>query len=331
MSMNRKTSRLVLFGLVLVCLAFFSHALTMGMASGTLSGQTLENAEETAENRHPTYLSCEVDNPEPALGDTITFSGYLRTADDNLGRAGENITICLLLYEENLSLGSTTTDENGYFTLSLGVPGQGIYCYRAQFAGNENYENSESNDVYSITLDKSMIFGGYAGVLIAMIGVAVFFLRRGIAMAHYMMPVLMGFAFGFLLLLVGAGLLGILAAGLITGYLFAKNAPEWTKHARIGCVTGLFFLLAMGLISAYSIIPLSPEDLATYSGTVYSVTQGEIFTELFISTVIALAYFSVFLGFGAVLGGMLRKILKREWQKPSIGSGETTSSGVEQG
>jgi hypothetical protein len=291
---------------------------------------------------HHMSLSCEVDNPEPAVGETITFSGYLRTADDNLGEENENITLYKIFSDNNNStaytqflldnvtvwlnsVASATTDENGHFALSLAAPGPEISCYIALFPGDNYYDTSASPIVYSNTIDKSLVFGVYAAVLIALIGIGMFLLPRGISRADYLMPVLIGFVLGFFLLLIGAAELGVLAAGVITGYLFAKSAPRWTKSFRVGCITGLIFILTVGLISAY-ITTLPPETL----GVIYSVTQGEIFASLFTSLIFYLFYYSVLVGVGAVVGGMLRKILKPREQKPPSGSGETTSSGVEQ-
>jgi hypothetical protein len=275
---------------------------------------------------HPTSLSCEVNNPEPAVGETITFSGYLKNADDNLGKENENITLYKIFLDNDTSVGSDNTNENGYFTFSLEAPGPEISCYIALFPGDNYYDISASSILYSSTINKSLVFGGYVAVLMALIVIGMFLLPRGTARADYLMPVLIGFVLGFFLLLIGAAELSVLAAGLITGYLFAKTAPKWTKSFRIGCITGLIFLLAVGLISAYYITALSPEAI----GVVYSITQMEIFASLLTSTIFSLLYYSILVGMGAVVGGMLRKILKPREQKPPSGSGETTSSGVEQ-
>jgi hypothetical protein len=56
----------------------------------------------------------------------------------------------------------------------------------------------------------------------------------------------------------------------------------------------------------------------------------EIFTILFNWAIFSLVYYSLLVGMGAVVGGMLRKILKPGEQKLPSGSGEATSSGVEQ-
>ncbi len=270
-------------------------------------------------------LSFEVDNPEPATGETVNFSGYLRTTKENQGLPEENIILHKLLSNDNVSVISATTDENGYFTLSLDAPSPGIYRYRARFPGDNHYGASESSSLFVNTLDKPLVFGVYAVILLALVGVVMFLLSKGIAKAHWLKPVLLGFGLGFFLIYIGAGFIGFLAAGGISGYLFARETPKWTKHLRIGFMTGFIFLLAIGLLSVYSLTSF-PDEL----GLKYSVTQGEVFGILFYQTIFLLVDYALLIGMGAVLGGMLRKLLKPAEQKPPIGSGETTSSGVEQ-
>jgi hypothetical protein len=324
MTMKDFTRCLALLSLVVAGLACF-FSIASATTASAYDGLTLEKsfAAPENENRRATSLSCYANNLEPAVGENVIFSGYLRD-NDNSPIAGENITLYKLLLENDISLGSVTTDENGYFTLSLETPDRGIFCYMARFPGNDDYENSAST-VYLSNIDKPLIFWSYTGILMAVVGVGIFLLRMGIPKAHYLMPVLIGFTLGFLLIFIGAGMLSILAGGAITGYLFAKNAPEWTKHLRIGCITGLIFLLALGLIFVYYIIAFPPELVV-----LYSITQAGIFASLFDSTIFSLLYYLLFVGMGAVVGGMLRKLLKPGEQKPPTGSGETTSSGVEQ-
>jgi hypothetical protein len=293
-----------------------------------------ENARSPATGAHegpevkkqPMSLSCEVDKPEPAAGEIITFSGYLRPAGEKLGRAGDNIILYKLVVDDNISMGSATTDENGYFTISVEAPGSEISCYRARFSGDDYYETSESPNLYSSTIDRPLVFGGYAALLMILTGAAMFLLLRGIRRAHYLMPVLLGFALGVFLLLMGAAELSILAAGAIAGYLFAKNDPKWTRHLRVGCTMGFLFATTSGLITAYLIVASPPALL----GVTRSITQTEIFTLLLNSTIFFLLYCLLLVGMGAMIGGMLRKILKPGEQKSPTGSGETTSSGVEQ-
>ncbi len=284
-------------------------------ATGTDNGPLVE--------KWSVSLSFEVDITEPATGETVTFSGYLGTTEGNL--PGENLILYNLLLDNDVEVSSATTAENGYFTLQLDAPSPGISFYRARFLGDNYYEASESSRLYVNTLDKPLVFGVYAVILLALVGVLMFFISRGIARAHYLKPVLLGFAMGFFLLLVGADFIGVLAAGGIAGYLFARETPRWTTHLRIGCMTGFLFLLAVGLISVAYFLTWTPDVFLLG----YSVTQMEVFGILFVNIIFYIVNYSLLVGMGAVLGGTLRKLLKPAEQKP-IGSGEATSSGVEQ-
>ena len=261
------------------------------------------------ENRPAVSLSCEVDNPEPVIGENVTFSGHLSTTEENL--AGKSIILYKLLLDDNANVGSTTTDENGYFKLTLDAPGPGIFCYIALFSGDNYYKISESSIAYVNTLNKSMVFGAYAVILLVLVGVMMILLSWRIPRAQYLKPVLLGFALGFLLLLIGAGFIGILAGGAIAGYLFARENPKWTKHLRIGCMAGFLFLLGTELIISFFLI-WSPDVLSLP----YSVIQTDVFGILFSDIVFSSVYYVLWVGMGAMLGGMLRKLLKPAEQKP---------------
>ena len=270
-------------------------------------------------DKRSVFLSCVVDNPEPAAGETVTFSGYLRTTEENLGVAAENLILYKLLSGGDVSVGSTTTDENGHFSLSLDAPDPGIFCYEVRFLGDNFYENSESSNLYVNTIEKPMVLGIYAAVLLTLVGVMIFLLTRGIARAHYLWPVLLGFLLGFFLVeFMGAADIGILAAGAIAGYLFARVAREWTRHFRIGCTTGLLLLLVLGFLFAYLTVFYLMQLLNELPelSPAYSITQTEMLGNLFFTTVLSLVYYSMLAGMGAVLGGMLRKLLKPAETKP---------------
>ena len=340
--MNKLIPKLTLSGLIVIGLVYlFSFAVASADPS-TPSDPTLEGALESLEKEswgsfftygvfytdntenQSVSLSCEVDNPDPADGETITFSGYLRTTEENLGIAGEGIILYKLLSDNEASAGSSTTQENGYFTLMLDAPSSGISCYRARFPGDNYYAENESSRVYVNTLSKPLVFGVYTVILFALVGAMMFLFSRGIPRVHYLKPVLLGFVLGFLLLIIGAGFIGVLGGGGIAGYLFAKEARRWIQHLRIGFMTGFLFLLAGGLIFAY-FFTWSPADV----GLNYSVTQMDVFEIFFSDIIFSLVNYVLLVGTGAVLGGMLRKLLKPAEQRP-IGSGVTTSSGVEQ-
>jgi len=341
--MNKLTSKFALFGLIVICLVPLSSFAVASADPITPSGPMLEGALESLEKvswgsffiyevfytdnteKQSMSLSWEVDYLNPAAGETITFSGYLRTTEENLGIAGENIILYKLLLDNEVSVSSSNTEENGYFTMALDAPSSGISCYKAWFPGDNYFEGSESSILYVNTLNKPLVFGLYAVILLALVGVFMFLFSRGIPRVHYLKPVLLGFVLGFLLLMVfGAGFIGVLAAGGITGYLFAKEARRWTKHLRVGCMAGFLFLLVGGLILAY-FLTWSPSAV----GLNYSVTQMGVFGILFSDIIYSLVNYALLVGTGAILGGMLRKLLKPAEQMPT-GSGETTSSGVEQ-
>ncbi len=266
-------------------------------ATGTDNGPLVEN--------RPVSLSCEVDKPEPAAGEILTFDGYLRTTEENLGVAGGSITLYKLLLDNDVSVGPSTTDENGYFALQLDAPSSAIFCYRARFPGDNYYAASESSILYVNTINKLWVFGLYAVILLALVGAMMSLFSRGIARARYLIPVVLGFLVGFFLIFIGAGFLGILAAGGIAGYLLAKATQEWTKHLRIGCMTGFLFLLVMELVIAF-FLTWDPGVL----GLDYSVTQMEVFGILFSETISSVMYYVLLAGVGAMMGGMLRKLLK---------------------
>ncbi|RLG57285.1 MAG: hypothetical protein DRN83_02210 [Hadesarchaea archaeon] len=254
---------------------------------------------------------------------TAIFSGYLTTSE-NSGIEGENIVLVQVLSDENVAVGSAITDENGYYTMTLEPPNGRILVYRTQFFGDNYHEPAESEDMYGNTLDKSTGFGIYSIFLLAMVGGIIFLLSRGIPSSHSLMPMGIGFLSGLLLVFLGAGTLGVLAAGVITGYLLSRKTQEWSKHLRVGLITGLLFLL-IGLIEVYYIF-WSPELFYP----LYSITQEELLGILFTGTFMSLLNYGLLVGGGAVLGGMLHKFLKPGGQKPSNDSGEATCSGVEQ-
>jgi hypothetical protein len=272
-------------------------------------------------NRPAVSLSCEVDNPEPVIGKNVTFSGSLKTTEENLALAGKNITIYKLLLNDNTNVGSATTDENGHFTFAIEAPGPGIFCYIALFSGDNYYETSESSIAYVNTLNKSMVFGAYAVILLVLVGVMMILFSWRIPRAQYLKPVLLGFTLGFLLLLLGAGFIGILAGGAIAGYLFARENPKWTKHLRIGCMTGFLFLLGTELIISFFLI-WSPNVL----GLPYSLIQTDVFELLFSDIVFSSVYYVLWVAIGAMLGGMLRKLLKPAEQKPVTVAGPATTA-----
>jgi hypothetical protein len=199
------------------------------------------------------------------------------------------------------------TDENGDFSFTLGDFNRGVLCYVARFSGGEYYdpENSQSLRMYVNTLDKPFVFGVWAIILFVLVGLLMFFFSRGVARAHYLKPVLVGFVLGFFLVVLQAADIGILAGGAITGYLFAKSTQKWATHMRIGCMTGFLFVLLVGLVVGY-LFTEAPELF----GPAYSIPQMDVFKILLVSVFYNyLVYFSLLTALGAAFGGFLRRFL----------------------
>jgi 5-hydroxyisourate hydrolase-like protein (transthyretin family) len=96
-----------------------------------------------------TTLSVSVSNPNPAVGQTFTFSGYLKANGTAL--SGEEISAQECYPTGNTSawrpIGSATTDANGYFSITRSEQTSGEYWYEFWFVGNGTYATC-SNGMY---------------------------------------------------------------------------------------------------------------------------------------------------------------------------------------
>lgn len=161
----------------------------------------------------------------------------------------------------------------------------------------------------------------YSAFGAGLVGILLFLLARGLDRKRYLRPVLYGFFFG-----VGtsmffiSGLFAFLIGGAVTGYLLAREVSGWWKQFRAGALNGVLIVSSSILAVMYlSFTPVISETAKT--GEALFLLYGDTFLYVFM--------WAAIVGMGAVLGGTLRKLLKPAGQKP-IGSGETTSSGVEQ-
>jgi len=255
-------------------------------ATGMYSGPTV--------GKKPTSLVCEVDNPEPASGENVTFSGRL-TSDDNQGVPDENLVLYKVLYGDDVRIDSVATDENGYFSLSIAAPSPGVSFYRVEFSGDNYYEGSRSSSLHVNTLDETLVFSVSAVVLLAA-ALLIFLLSRRMVRAHYLKPVLLGFIVGFFLsFFMLAAFIVLALAGGIAGYLSAKRIRGWTRHLRVGCITGLLFVLMAGF--SFIITVESPETFF-----MYSVSQSYLLASLLVQVL----FYASLTGLAAVIGGMLR-------------------------
>jgi hypothetical protein len=241
-----------------------------------------------------TSLACEVDNPEPASGENVTFSGRL-TSSDNQGAPDENLVLYKVLYGDDVRVDSVATDENGYFSLSIEAPSPGVFFYRVEFSGDDYYEESSPSSLHVNTLNESLVFGVPAVVLLVAT-LLIFLLSRKMVRAHYLKPVLLGFIVGFFLsFFMLAAFLVLALAGGIAGYLSAKRIRGWTRHLRVGCMTGLLFVLMAGF--SFIITVESPETFF-----MYSVSQSYLLASLLVQVL----FYASLTGLAAVIGGMLR-------------------------
>ena len=159
------------------------------------------------------------------------------------------------------------------------------------------------------------VFGG------AFIGILLFLLARGVDRRRYLRPVLYGFFFGAgcSVLLIG-GIFGYFLGGALTGYLLAREVDGWWNQFRAGALNGVFLVSS----SILAIIYLS------FTRDIVEITKTEeALLLLYGDTILYVFIWVAIVGIGAVLGGTMRKLLKPAERRP-IGSGVTTSSGVEQ-
>jgi len=239
--------------------------------------------------RSPTSIEWEVDNPSPASGENVIFSGRLRS--DNVGVAGENIFLYEMLASENLEIDSVKTDENGYFSFSISPTDSGIFVYKTAFFGDNYYEGVVSPPLHVSTLGERLFLN--LGIVFLLIIAGIFtLLSRGLKGENYLKPALMGFLVGFVLLYLLPPVFAIMLAGGISGFLLSKRTKEWTKHLRVGCMSGLLLFV----IIPVSLFALSPSDFAYSAG----------WTDFLYSLAMSLILYVAMAGFAATIGGVLR-------------------------
>lgn len=258
----------------------------------------------------------EVDIRYPDPGEIITFSGYLKS--DNVGLGWKRID----LSEDDNVVESGNTDEDGYFSISIEALSSGAYAYVAGFAGDNHYKGSRLYMEPVITfgaLTVSAIFGVFS---VALVLALAFLLSRGISRAQYFKPVLIGFLVAmFLAFLLGAGFIGLVVAGAVTGYLYAREVKGWSRHLRAGGLVALFLLL----VSCFEIALFIKETAADYVVSIgYSISNTELLAGLSFNVLFSTFIIILWVGLGAVLGGYLRKSLKpkEETEKPGSGVGQ---------
>ena len=116
--------------------------------TGTHSGPTV--------TKRGTSLTMSVSNREPAIGQSVTFSGYLMDTFANAGLGGKTIK----LDRRPPGSGSwtytgwsATTSASGYYNIT--VTPSGTYYYRARFEGDTAYGGSTSSEDWVKVRDKT--------------------------------------------------------------------------------------------------------------------------------------------------------------------------------
>jgi MFS family permease len=151
----------------------------------------------------------------------------------------------------------------------------------------------------------------------ALIGVLLFLLTRGLDRRRYLRPVLYGFFFGAgTSVLFGGGIFAFLMGGVITGYFLTQEVGGWRQQFRAGGLNGTLLISSLILAYTHFFFTRGIQDIVDLS----AVTHGWVLVFFYVSTLLRAFMVIVIVGMGAVLGGILRKLLKPAEQKP-IGSG----------
>ncbi len=168
-------------------------------------------------------------------------------------------------------------------------------------------------------MDDTQFILAYGAFAVAVVGVLLFLLIRGLDRKRYLRPVAYGVIFGGLcsIFLLG-GVVAFLLGGALTGYFLAREVGGGWNHFRAGALDGV--LLETGLVLAN----ISVFVIRTVSWVLTNLTQSlgrpvaheELLYSLFGVTIFDIFYIVAIVGAGAVLGGMLRKLLKPAAQKP---------------
>lgn len=168
-------------------------------------------------------------------------------------------------------------------------------------------------------MDDTQFMLAYGIFAAAVIGGLLFLLSMRLDRKRYLRPVVYGVIFGGLcsILLLG-GFIAFLLGGAITGYFLAREIGGGWNHFRAGAIEALMFesSLTLANISLFAIRSVSwyLTDLTQKLGR--PVGHEELLYSLFGVTLLDIFFIVAIVGMGAVLGGILRKVLKPAAQKP---------------
>lgn len=251
--------------------------------------------------KKPTELCLEASREN---GEVI-FSGSLKVSTENRGLNEENVAIYEELKENDQLIGNVQTDENGSYVLPLPIPGgKGIFRYRACFAGKEGYGRSESDPVYFHSLDGLFVAAVSSIFFLGLLGVIWYLLTRGMDRSSYLTPMVLG-VFAGIFLISFLGIFGLFAGGLVIGYLLSRDIGGWANQARVGAVGGTMVSAVYGLLTLINLF-IYPEMIKFP----HSLSQGTFLKNYLLGSIPTLLIFALAMGMGAILGGVLRKLLK---------------------
>lgn len=168
-------------------------------------------------------------------------------------------------------------------------------------------------------MDDTTFILAYSVFSAAVIGVLLFLFMKKMDRKRYLRPVVYGVVFGGLCsILFVSGFIAFLLGGALTGYLLAREVGGTWNHFRAGALDAVLleFGFVIANISRFVILSVS-WFLTTLSwGLGRAVEHEELLYSLFGVTVLDIFSVIAIVGAGAVLGGMLRKLLKPAAQKP---------------
>ncbi|MEW6592348.1 MAG: hypothetical protein AB1305_01465 [Candidatus Hadarchaeota archaeon] len=161
-------------------------------------------------------------------------------------------------------------------------------------------------------MDDAQFFLVYSVTAGLVLEASLFMMSRGLDRKRYLGPVVAGVVFGGgSVILFRAWLLSYLLGGVLTGYFLSRHVAAGWSHFRAGAVNGL--LLEAGLIlsnAATLVIKGVTPILSTLSQTLgRTVAIEELLSSLTIATVLDIFFIIAVVGSGAMLGGMLRKLI----------------------
>ncbi|MEW6222260.1 MAG: hypothetical protein AB1476_02915 [Candidatus Hadarchaeota archaeon] len=161
-------------------------------------------------------------------------------------------------------------------------------------------------------MDDAQFFLIYSVTAGLVLEVSLFLMSRGLDRKRYLKPVVYGVVFGGgCLILFKAWLLSYLLGGVLTGYFLSREVAAGWSHFRAGAVNGL--LLEAGLVisnAATLVIRGVSPILSTLTQTLgRTVAAEELLSSLMIATILDIFFIIAVVGSGAMLGGMLRKLI----------------------